>query len=768
MIDKAVLKSVTHDPGVYLFLDHADKVLYVGKAKNLRKRLASYFSESSSDDRPQIPHLMQKAVAVKTLVVSTEFEALLLENQLIKLHQPQYNVLLRSDLSHACLHLDLNNPWPILEVIRSKDAPGCKGRVFGPFLSAFIARELLELLQDLYGLRRCSLGEMQRRDRPCLWYHIKKCIAPCRLKEGAQGRKDKSVQGLSNDSTFTSFKWKQRRGGSSEEALLLRQEYMQRAHAVVKTLEGATESLEEFMHGEIEKASQRLDFERAQRLLNRKNQLKDLLQEQCIDHPKEQMDADIFSYCLENGLIVRLKVRFGRLLDRENYWIQRQYDLDTAADKKALRVEDFFNSLVQIYLAEEDYLLSQGSDRSAKNKQHKSPANSSAKKKLEVVVNLPEEKRQELALLLKDISKTGDYAVFSSVRTLRRSWHQIAEKNLKSVLYAKKAQEERECYSSDSEDAAVLNDPGVLGFTSDRVGSPSHGKEIGSLIHDAQEHVVDKGVDDVSALVPLSDTVQGNYMRSSRVEYTHSFAKRFALRSPPWHIECFDISHLGGKQTVGSCVVYKSFERDRAATRRYLLVTQGGDDLKAMEELLSRRIESLFSKKAIFADPSESSGRAECYPNLWLIDGGRAHLELAKRVVGDKWPTDRHNAPSIMSICKDSGKHTRSGTQELLFNEQGRCFTLALDDRDLLFLQRIRDETHDVAVNYQRLKRAQKVRYSSLNQVEGIGPVKKKKLLNHFGTLASLRNASVIEIAAVPGISQENAHAIVRFFQEKA
>lgn len=694
MINKSVLQSVTSDPGVYLFLDQADKVLYVGKAKNLRKRLASYFALNSSDDRPQIPHLMASAKALKTLVVSTEFEALLLESQLIKLHQPKYNVLLRSDLSHACLHLDLGSQWPILEVVRSKDAAGCSGKVYGPFLSAVVAEEILELLQDLYGLRRCSLSELKRRVRPCLWYHIKKCSAPCRIKE-SEG----------------AYLWKQKRQKPGESALQAREQYLESAKAVDIALSGKTGALEEFMEREIAKACERLDFERAQRVFQRKKQLKDLLQAQCIDHPKEQMDADIFAYCLTKGLIVRLKVRVGRLIDRENYWVQEGF----SSSGQSFNSEDLLQSLIQIYLAEEEFLLSGAAS---------SPA--TKKKKRELIIELDQEKRQALSSLLQRVSSQTQYNVFSGARSLRKRWHQIAEKNLESLLFAQRSKEKRSSESGQ----ALGSDPGVLGE------AISIQKE-GNLERDK----LDEEKSSVEAIE----------------SWMASMAKRFDLKRLPRRIECFDISHLGGSETVGSCVVYDHLRRDRASTRRYRMETRGGDDLKAMQEILERRLKSYFEK------PDRQAA------DLWLIDGARTHLEIAKKVL-DRLFSDGGSKgvrPDLMSIAKEAGKHTKAGTRELLYTEKGRCHELALDDRDLLLFQRIRDETHDVAIQYQRMKRAQKIRYSSLNQIEGIGPAKKKKLLDHFGTLSALRCAGVDEIASIPGISRENALAITAFYQEK-
>lgn len=175
--DTQKLATFPRGPGVYIMKDAKNRVLYIGKANNLQQRIRQYFTPGH-ETRPQIPLLLAKVENIETIQVFSEKEALLLENTLIKEHQPHYNILLKDDKSFVALRLS-RDEWPRLELIRSKDAPIRDSHTFGPYRSIQIAKELLQLLQKTFPLRQCSKEEFARRTRPCLLYQMKRCIAPC-------------------------------------------------------------------------------------------------------------------------------------------------------------------------------------------------------------------------------------------------------------------------------------------------------------------------------------------------------------------------------------------------------------------------------------------------------------------------------------------------------------------------------------------------------------------------------------------------------------
>jgi excinuclease ABC subunit C len=164
-------------PGVYVFTDRAGGYLYVGKAASLRNRVRSYFQAGTSDQRYFIERLQGELGDIETFVTTSEKEAALLENSLIKEHQPRYNVKLRDDKDYLSLRLAESSNWPRLEVVRRPKEDGA--RYFGPYHSATAARATLRLVNRHFHLRTCTDSEFGSRTRPCLQYQIKRCLAPC-------------------------------------------------------------------------------------------------------------------------------------------------------------------------------------------------------------------------------------------------------------------------------------------------------------------------------------------------------------------------------------------------------------------------------------------------------------------------------------------------------------------------------------------------------------------------------------------------------------
>ncbi|MEN8180456.1 MAG: excinuclease ABC subunit UvrC, partial [Pseudomonadota bacterium] len=171
---KSFLKILTSRPGVYRMIGSEEKVLYVGKAKNLKRRVSSYFSRSLNR---RIQLMVTQIEAIEVTVTHTEAEALILENHLIKSLKPKYNILLRDDKSYPYIYLSSDQDHPALSFRRG--ARKGKGRYFGPYPSAGATRDTLQLLQKLFPVRQCEESFYRNRSRPCLQYQIKRCTAPC-------------------------------------------------------------------------------------------------------------------------------------------------------------------------------------------------------------------------------------------------------------------------------------------------------------------------------------------------------------------------------------------------------------------------------------------------------------------------------------------------------------------------------------------------------------------------------------------------------------
>src|SRR5207249_1006128 len=171
------LANLPSRPGVYLMRDKGGKVVYVGKAKDLRARVRVYFN--NADERSQIQFLLRRVEDIETLVTGSDKEALILENNLIKQYKPRYNIRLKDDKSYLSIKVTTQHPWPRIFATRKIVKDG--NRYFGPFSSAVAARETIDIIEKHFLLRNCTDHNFRNRTRPCLQYQIKRCLAPCVL-----------------------------------------------------------------------------------------------------------------------------------------------------------------------------------------------------------------------------------------------------------------------------------------------------------------------------------------------------------------------------------------------------------------------------------------------------------------------------------------------------------------------------------------------------------------------------------------------------------
>ena len=171
----AFLKNLTTRPGIYTMLNDKGEIIYIGKAKNLKNRVSSYFKTQTASIKQQV--MVAKVAAIEVTVTHTEGEALLLECQQIKRHKPRYNICLRDDKSFPYMFLSSEQDFP--QITFHRGAKNKKGRYFGPYPSTGAVRESLKLLQRLFPIRQCDDTVYNNRTRPCLQYQIERCTAPC-------------------------------------------------------------------------------------------------------------------------------------------------------------------------------------------------------------------------------------------------------------------------------------------------------------------------------------------------------------------------------------------------------------------------------------------------------------------------------------------------------------------------------------------------------------------------------------------------------------
>src|SRR5271170_6815634 len=277
---KSFVDSLPGRPGVYRMLDAQGAILYVGKARNLKNRVASYFQPSN--EQPKVQALIAKTVNMEVTITNSEIEALLLEFNLIKKHRPRFNIVLRDDKSFPYLHLETNHEFPRLNFYRgSRKQPG---KYFGPYPSAGAVRDTLQQLQKLFRIRNCDDAYFSNRSRPCLQYQIQRCTAPC-------------------------------------VGLVSKEHYARDVGAAVKVLEGRNDEVSEDLGRRMEAAAARLDFEEAAQLRDQLGKLK-IIQAQQIVTAGEDHDADVIAIAAENGeyCVALMFVRAGRSLGSTTFF----------------------------------------------------------------------------------------------------------------------------------------------------------------------------------------------------------------------------------------------------------------------------------------------------------------------------------------------------------------------------------------------------------------------------------------------------------------
>jgi len=274
------IKGLPSSPGVYLFKDADGTIIYVGKAASLKHRVGSYFG-AGQKLAPKIRRMVGKIADLEYFVTASEQEALILELNLIKRHHPRYNVRLKDDKTFPYLKIDLAEDWPQVHITRRLEENG--GRYFGPFASAKSIRQTLKLLKGIFPFRSCSKPITGSDARPCLEYHIGNCLAPC---IGAVSR----------------------------------QEYAEVIRQVILFLEGKQERVVKELKAEMERAAEKMDFEKAARLRDQIQAVEQVVEGQRIAaRVKGEQGVIAFEADRDQACVQVFFIRGGKLIGRESF-----------------------------------------------------------------------------------------------------------------------------------------------------------------------------------------------------------------------------------------------------------------------------------------------------------------------------------------------------------------------------------------------------------------------------------------------------------------
>ena len=637
MADPATYRPKTGEiptsPGVYKFRDPHGRVIYVGKAKNLRSRLSSYFQDLANlHVRTQT--MVTTAASVEWTTVATEVEALQLEYTWIKQFDPRFNVKYRDDKSYPSLAVTVGEEYPRAQVMRGPKRPGV--RYFGPYSHAWAIRETLDSLLRVFPIRTCSSGVFKRAaqtGRPCLLGYIGKCSAPCVGRVSAE-------------------------------------EHREIVEDFVTFMAGRTERYIKALEDEMKEAAKDLEFEKAARLRDDLQALRQTLEKNAVVLG-DGTDADVIALA-EDALEAAVQVfhvRGGRIRGQRGWVVDRVEDVDTAG-----LVEHFMQ---QLYGSEQG---EQGVDTETVPREILVPELPGS---VEAITEWLCERRG--AKVEVRVPRRGDKAALM----------ETVAQNAKQALVLHKTRR-----ASDLTTRSV-------------------------------------------ALQELADAI--------------------GMDQAPLRIECYDISHLQGTNVVASMVVFEDGLPRKSEYRRFTIrgsEETGGatnDDVRNMHEVITRRFKAFLKEqeeeKLIDAVSNLTAGTGDrkkfAYPpQLVVVDGGQPQVAAAARALADLEISD----VTLVGLAKR--------LEEVWLPDEDDPVLLPRSSEGLYLLQRVRDEAHRFGIAFHRQKRSKSMVASALDDVPGLGEVRRKALLAHFGTLRKLRAADVAEIAEVPGIGPATARQI--------
>jgi excinuclease ABC subunit C len=635
------LAQIPDAPGVYQMIGRDGEVLYIGKAVSLRSRVRSYFQDGSVL-HPRTAAMVEHVVDVRTIVVTNEVEALILEANLIKRHQPPYNVRLRDDKRFPYLKVT-NEAFPRVVFTRVVKDDGA--RYFGPYTNAHGLRELIDLVRVVFPLRTCREPIDGRRRRPCLQYHIKRCMAPCV-------------------------------GFQTEE------EYDATIEEVVLFLEGKQGALLARLQHEMIGAAETYSFETAARLRDRIAQVRRVTENQKVVW-KSRLDMDLIACARAQGQACMqvFMVRGGKLIGQEYFILDGVHD-QTDATLYSEFLKQFYTARTAGAVSGPD-VSALAKIRTARDIQAPVPEKARSRRPLSSASAVPKEilvqaEPAERAIIESWLSehKGQRVRVLVPQRGARAEYLRLVQKNAEQNLKASLAHQE------------------------------------------VQESA------QARALTELADALE--------------------LSQLPHRIECYDISNISGTNPVASMVVFAEGRAKKSDYRKFKIqYDRGPNDFAMMQETLRRRLRYL--RRETDGDPlGEELAKRERFhktPDLLLIDGGKGQLSAVVEVLEE---LDMTGIP-VAGLAKEHEWLFVPGNPEPI--------VLPANSAGLHLIMRIRDEAHRFAVTYHRQRRAKEMTRSALDSLEGVGPIRKKRLLSTFGSLAAIKRAGVDEIAAVKGMT---------------
>jgi len=655
------IRTLPTQPGCYLYKNADGEVIYVGKAKNLRSRVRSYFL-AASQANAKTGTLMREAVDVEYITVANEHEALALENNLIKQKKPRFNILLRDDKTYPYIKLTLADRYPKVFVTRRIRKDGAA--YFGPYFPGNLAYRLVDLIHRSFLIPSCKVDLSRYHPRACLQFYIKRCLGPC-------------VEGLTTPEI-----------------------YKDTVRDVQLFLEGRPHELEHSLTQRMEAAAAAEQFELAARLRDQLVTLHQMHDKQRIATTDNE-DADVFGYHYENEMLAvnLFHMRSGKIVDRRDFFWEEL-------------PESLLDSLTELAAEADELEAAPGIEP---DPAVPAPEIGEIGESGEGIAIVQHTAVSELG------AKFSPAAFFSAfLKQLYLDQNYVPRSVLVPVEFP---------------DRTVLSE----------ILTTQTGKRIEILVPQRGEKR--SLVDLVCLNAKQSYDQRFRVLQPGMKAIQEALQDALTLEELPRRIECFDISHIQGAETVASMVVWEDGAMKKSDYRKFQVKTVTGvDDFAAMREVIQRRYKRLKDNQ-----DSENSAAKKPFPSLILIDGGLGQLHAAYAALEEIGIT----LQPLASIAKK---------EEIIYVYGQENDPIVLDRRSpvLHLMQQIRDESHRFAVTYHRKRREMRDRDSELLSIPGVGQRTRERLIQHFGSLRDIRHATPDALSAV--VSAATARRIRTYF----